>query len=109
MPAPSCAAFNYRRPPMVPCLSTDSCSARHCHCALAPSSHLASVPSRPRSATRWDQCKFRTGSPEFGVCTQEQRNASLSMAQQLYNGAATQLTPCQLYPFLRGRTLWLIG
>jgi hypothetical protein len=43
------------------------------------------------------------------VCSPLQRATALQMARALYGGAALQMQPCDLYPYLRGRTLWLIG
>ncbi|KAI8468653.1 MAG: hypothetical protein J3K34DRAFT_426509 [Monoraphidium minutum] len=62
-----------------------------------------------RSGWWWEQCKNPTSSNAFGVCNEQQRADALSIAQQLQGGAPLKTTPCDLYPFLRGRTLWLIG
>jgi len=43
------------------------------------------------------------------VCSAEQRNASIALASKLYGGAPLALSPCDLYPYLTNRTLWLFG
>ncbi|KIZ02893.1 hypothetical protein MNEG_5069 [Monoraphidium neglectum] len=54
------------------------------------------------------------GSPWFTVkkpldCTADQTAAAQLLANRAEGGAPLRLSPCDLYPYLRGRTLWLIG
>jgi hypothetical protein len=62
-----------------------------------------------RSGFYAEECKLPTSSTSFGVCNEEQRSAGLAVAQKLYGGDALAASPCDLWPFIRGRTLWLIG
>ncbi|KIZ01068.1 hypothetical protein MNEG_6895 [Monoraphidium neglectum] len=48
-------------------------------------------------------------SNRFGICNAKQRVAALDMARKLRDGGALELSPCDLWPYLRGRTLWLLG
>jgi hypothetical protein len=48
-------------------------------------------------------------SNRFGICNAKQRVAALDMARKLRDGGALKLSPCDLWPYLRGRTLWLLG
>ncbi|KAI8471062.1 MAG: hypothetical protein J3K34DRAFT_458522 [Monoraphidium minutum] len=63
----------------------------------------------PRSGYWADMCKMPTSSQAFGVCGDAQRDAGLRIAERLRGGEAFRLSPCDLWTYLRGRTLWLIG
>lgn len=53
-------------------------------------------------------CAF-TGESGWGVCTPQQAANALKIGMTLGGGAAATLTPCDLLPYLRGRTLWILG
>ena len=42
-------------------------------------------------------------------CTDKQRAPAVKLSQKLHGGAPSKLTPCDLYPYIQGRTLWLVG
>ncbi|KIY98626.1 hypothetical protein MNEG_9339 [Monoraphidium neglectum] len=63
----------------------------------------------PCDARRVEACQNNPAWVKFAVCSQEQRAAGLRVAQQLRGGAALGVAPCDLWPYLRGRTLWLLG
>jgi disulfide bond formation protein DsbB len=65
--------------------------------------------SKERNGQWVQECSFPTSVPAFGVCSEEQRAAGLDMAQKLHGGAALQASPCELFSYIRGRTLWLVG
>jgi hypothetical protein len=52
-------------------------------------------------------CSFDRG--EWGMCDDNQAANAMKVAQTLGGGAAMQLKPCDLVPYLRGRTLWILG
>jgi len=58
---------------------------------------------------RAEECKFPAASSSFGFCNEEQRAAGRSVAEQLHGGAPMKMSPCDIFPYIRGRTLWLIG
>jgi hypothetical protein len=63
----------------------------------------------PLVSLRWEHCKFTANTQEFGVCNDTQRAAGLELAKQLHGGAALRMSPCDLYAYIKGRTLWLLG
>jgi len=63
----------------------------------------------PTNIYRADQCKYDPNVARFPTCSTEQFALGFNMAQQLHGGAAMQLAPCELYPYLRNRTLWILG
>lgn len=63
----------------------------------------------PRSGYWSEECKMPTMSQSFATCDEEQRAAGLLLAEKLRGGEALRASPCDLYPYIRGRTLWLIG
>eukprot|EP00882_Tetradesmus_deserticola_P013284 GHRQ01014091.1.p1 GENE.GHRQ01014091.1~~GHRQ01014091.1.p1 ORF type:complete len:538 (+),score=152.89 GHRQ01014091.1:624-2237(+) len=54
-------------------------------------------------------CTFNPNGTVWGVCTAQQAQRSLELAKKLGGGSILQLSPCDLVPYLRGRTLWLLG
>ncbi|KAI8471060.1 MAG: hypothetical protein J3K34DRAFT_520821 [Monoraphidium minutum] len=66
-----------------------------------------SCPQRNPKAV--DACTQDPNVARFGVCDEAQRAAGLKLARQLYSGAPLKASPCELYSYLRGRTLWLTG
>jgi hypothetical protein len=68
----------------------------------------APPPRRP-AHRRDDNCRYDPSQVRFPVCGSEQAQLGLTMAQQARGGEALQLAPCGLYPYLRGRTLWIMG
>ncbi|KAF6252248.1 hypothetical protein COO60DRAFT_544594 [Scenedesmus sp. NREL 46B-D3] len=54
-------------------------------------------------------CAFNPNGTVWGVCTAHQARNSFEFAKKLGGGSILQLSPCDLVPYLRGRTLWLIG
>jgi hypothetical protein len=69
----------------------------------APSS---SLPPAPRSAST---CNYDPGVAVFPSCSAEQLAINAKVMAQLHGGAPLKLQPCDLWPYLRGRTLWIIG
>jgi hypothetical protein len=63
-------------------------------------------PRQPRSA---EECKYPSSSKAFAVCSDEQRALGLQMARKLHGGAPLRMSPCDIFPYIRGRTLWLVG
>ncbi|KAI8471073.1 MAG: hypothetical protein J3K34DRAFT_244030 [Monoraphidium minutum] len=62
-----------------------------------------------RSGYWAEECRMQTSSNEFGVCDDAQRAVGLGVARKIKGGAPLRLSPCDLFPYLRGRTLWLMG
>jgi hypothetical protein len=56
-----------------------------------------------------DRCQFNASSDTWGVCTEEQRQNNLPFLRNAANGGIVSLKPCELWSYLRGRTLWLMG
>eukprot|EP00775_Hariotina_reticulata_P002003 gene2003-2325_t len=54
---------------------------------------------------RYDPEAFTT----INTCEGWQRTALLNTASQLSGGALEHFSPCDLYPYLQNRTLWLVG
>eukprot|EP00877_Chromochloris_zofingiensis_P014357 jgi/Chrzof1/9175/Cz03g38220.t1 len=54
-------------------------------------------------------CAFNPATSGWGTCSALQQRKTLSYATQLGTAASLQLSPCDLWPYLKGRTLWLIG
>uniref|UniRef100_A0A383VEI9 Uncharacterized protein n=1 Tax=Tetradesmus obliquus TaxID=3088 RepID=A0A383VEI9_TETOB len=54
-------------------------------------------------------CSFDPAKNVWGICTEQQAKNSFELAKKLGGGSILQLSPCDLVPFLRGRTLWLLG
>ncbi|WIA23718.1 hypothetical protein OEZ85_000404 [Tetradesmus obliquus] len=54
-------------------------------------------------------CSFDPEKNVWGICTEQQAKNSFELAKKLGGGSILQLSPCDLVPFLRGRTLWLLG
>jgi hypothetical protein len=65
--------------------------------------------AQTNTSRRAEECKMLTSSQTFAVCNDEQRAAGMELAKKLHAGAALRASPCDLWPYLRGRTLWLIG
>jgi hypothetical protein len=66
------------------------------------------------NATKWSRaCNFtpRQGSSLVNteMCTEEQVQGVISLLRSLDKEEILSFTPCDLWPYLRGRTLWLIG
>eukprot|EP00879_Flechtneria_rotunda_P032983 GHRR01036490.1.p1 GENE.GHRR01036490.1~~GHRR01036490.1.p1 ORF type:complete len:270 (+),score=41.93 GHRR01036490.1:450-1259(+) len=59
----------------------------------------------------WGQrCKLDpTSKIAWGLCETWQRPRILQEAMKIDNGALMQFGPCDMYPYLGNRTLWLIG
>lgn len=62
-----------------------------------------------RSPCRTSICRFDAAATQPLDCTAEQTAAAQLLANGAEDGAPMRLSPCDLYPYLRGRTLWLIG
>lgn len=64
---------------------------------------------QPRTTFWAKTCAFNSESG-WGVCNEQQaRNALDKVGRSLGGGEALRMTPCDLLPYLRGRTLWLLG
>lgn len=98
-PTPNAPCRAHARKPPTP----------HAACMPATSQRPALYTPPPSPPRRWEQCRCPTWSWDFGVCSEQQRAETLSIAEKLNGGAPMRLSPCDLYPYLRGRTLWLIG
>jgi hypothetical protein len=109
-PAPALGRTNRPNPP-AGCYSCSGCRPRCTPSGQPALPHYVQLTSPPRRAfkSRAEECKFPTSSDGFGVCNEEQRAAGLKIAEQLHGGDAMRTTPCDLFPYIRGRTLWLIG
>lgn len=68
---------------------------------------------RPRGQSQWSEfCKFDRGSwsnhPQ--LCqTSEQVSQNINLIGQARNNPVLPLKPCDFFPYIRGRTLWLVG
>ncbi|KAF6266055.1 hypothetical protein COO60DRAFT_640959 [Scenedesmus sp. NREL 46B-D3] len=63
---------------------------------------------QPRDDFWGKKCEFRPGSA-WGVCTTAQTKHSYDLVKTLGGGSILDLSPCDILPYLRGRTTWLIG
>jgi hypothetical protein len=54
-------------------------------------------------------CRYDPSEAKFPICSADQARATLEVASKLHSGEPLRLTPCDLYPYLRGRTLWILG
>ncbi|GBF96537.1 hypothetical protein Rsub_09120 [Raphidocelis subcapitata] len=64
----------------------------------------------PFRSPKWrDMCRYDPSAVKFPVCSADQAKASLELATKLHGGEPLRLSPCDLYPYLRGRTLWILG
>jgi hypothetical protein len=43
------------------------------------------------------------------MCDGSQAENAMKIARTLGGGEALRMTPCDLLPYLRGRTLWVLG
>lgn len=51
-----------------------------------------------------------TSDSGWGTCSPAQAaNAFATVGKSLGGGEAARMTPCDLLPYLRGRTLWILG
>lgn len=70
---------------------------------------MVSFSRPPPPARRWEVCKFKSYMTDAKDCTAEQTQATIQLAQREVGNAPMELSPCDMYPLLRGRTMWLIG
>jgi len=68
---------------------------------LPPTHHSRTHPSRGQT------CSF--AQDQWGMCDSSQTANALTIARTLGGGEALKLSPCDLLPYLRGRTLWILG
>lgn len=62
-----------------------------------------------QKTNRAEECRFSPSSKAFAVGDDRQNAEALAVAERLRGGAALKFAPCDLWAYLRGRTLWLIG
>jgi hypothetical protein len=52
-------------------------------------------------------CSF--AQDQYGMCDSSQIANNMNVARTLGGGGALNLSPCDILPYLRGRTLWILG
>lgn len=58
----------------------------------------------------WGKTCSMTADSGWGTCSPAQAaNAFATVGKSLGGGEAARMTPCDLLPYLRGRTLWILG
>jgi hypothetical protein len=88
-----------RAAPLTPACADDNNGL--CVCSAV----LCCVPCRVH---RGKTCAF-TQESGWGVCTPQQAANAMKIGRTLGGGGALKLAPCDIVPFLRGRTLWILG
>jgi hypothetical protein len=71
-----------------------------CCCCCNPSAAAA-------AAARGRTCSF--AQDQWGMCDSSQIANNMNVARSLGGGGAMNLSPCDILPYLRGRTLWILG
>jgi hypothetical protein len=69
----------------------------------------APTPPAPPCADSARTCNYNPDVAVFPSCSAEQLAIGAKVMAQLHGGAPLKLQPCDLWPYIRGRTLWIIG
>uniref|UniRef100_A0A383VEF6 Uncharacterized protein n=1 Tax=Tetradesmus obliquus TaxID=3088 RepID=A0A383VEF6_TETOB len=64
---------------------------------------------QPRNSDWARRCQWDRHGSVWGVCSPQQAARSLAFAKTLGGGSILGMSPCDIMPYLQGRTLWLIG
>jgi len=72
-------------------------------------SNVCTSGCKSRNSDWGKECRFDPNQGQWGVCTWEQRQQSLPYLEAAGRGAALNMKPCDIWPYIRGRTLWIIG
>ncbi|WIA44224.1 hypothetical protein OEZ86_010535 [Tetradesmus obliquus] len=64
---------------------------------------------QPRNSDWARRCQWDRHGSVWGVCSPQQAARSLEFAKTLGGGSILGMSPCNIMPYLQGRTLWLIG
>jgi hypothetical protein len=92
----------------VPILYAEACGVTTvCHISSCNLHPAGCVLSAAAAAVRGRTCSF--SQDHWGMCDSSQAENALKIGRTLGGGAAMSMTPCDILPYLRGRTLWILG